>query len=81
MTWSTPQLIHAISLSENIINGQSISAFVIKLYSNHQLVNTLEGSTVGHKRILTIPSVTADKIEIEITDLYGRENMGKIAVY
>ena len=81
LAWSTPQLIKAVSLTENIINGQSISAFVIKLYSNHQLVETLEGSTVGHKRILTLPSVTADKIEIEITDLYGRENIGKIAVY
>lgn len=81
MIWPSPISIHALALTENIMNGQSISFFKINLYLENELVNTLEGSTVGHKRILTFPNIRVDKLEIVILDIYGRENIKKVEVY
>lgn len=80
-SWPSAIAIKAISLAEKISKGQSISSFKINLYLKNELVHTLEGSTIGHKRILTIPNVSADRIEIVITDLYGRENIRNVEVY
>lgn len=61
-----PQLINAVVLKEDISRGQLISSFTITLYKEDKWIKALQGTTIGHKRILTFDPVEADRIDLFI---------------
>lgn len=80
-TFTTLTAINAISLSEKIIKGQSISGSTIQFYSNGSLVHTIQGSTIGHKRIYTFEPIEVNKLVITLNDKYGRDNFKSLSLY
>ncbi len=60
--------INCIILKENIATGQKIKSFTIQLRLKNNIVDTLDGTTVGKKRILTFPSIDIDSFLIKIDE-------------
>lgn len=61
-----PQLINAVVLKEDISRGQFISSFTIALYKEDKWIQAVQGTTIGHKRILTFDPVEVGRIDLFI---------------
>jgi alpha-L-fucosidase len=72
---------NTIVLSEPIAKGQFISGFTIVLKNKRNAVKEITGTTVGNKRIITFPAITADAIEIKIKGLRGKPSLDRISLY
>jgi alpha-L-fucosidase len=59
--------VNMIVLQEEISRGQSIAAFSCLLYNGNKLQKTIEGTTIGNKRIIYFPAVMATRVELIIT--------------
>jgi alpha-L-fucosidase len=59
--------VNMVVLQEELLRGQSIATFSCLLYDGKKLQQTIEGTTIGHKRILYFPAVTATRVELKIT--------------
>ncbi|MDQ6761947.1 MAG: alpha-L-fucosidase [Bacteroidota bacterium] len=77
-----PQKINCIALKENLVNGQHCIKFKIKLMNEkHQLIKEINGTTIGHKRILTFPTTEASTLSFEIQNQKGVTAISEIAAY
>ncbi len=76
-----PQKFNCILLKEKLANGQHCKSFRITISSNGQTVKEIEGTTVGHKRILTFPEVSATDVSFSITDQKGITGISEIETY
>ena len=69
ITMKEPALINTLVLYEDLRQGQSLTRFSVRLYdANKQLIHTVEGTTVGRKRILTFPRVRVASMALVIED-------------
>ena len=50
-------------------------------FSFDNIVKEIKGTTIGHKRIITFPTIHFDKISIRMNDLYSRDNFKSMEVY
>lgn len=75
------RLINSIVLKEDINKGQAIKKFQIKLYDKNILVKTINGTTIGRKRILTFPSENCTSFLIEIEEAKQNPAIKKIEAY
>jgi len=80
IAFNQPEKINCIVLKENLATGQNCAKFTIQLLNkDQQIVKTIEGTTIGHKRILTFPETEASFINLVIneqkgfTKIYGME--------
>ena len=74
--------INCIVLEEDISNGQFCSQFDLSLYNEkNELVHTINGTTIGHKRILTFPSQTIKKIILRVTEQKAPLRIQSIKAY
>jgi len=62
------QSINAIILKEDIALGQRVARFTIHLKNGDNTVRTIEGTTIGRKRILTFPATEVTGIELVIDE-------------
>ncbi len=77
-----PQKINCIVLEENLLKGQHCIRFKIKLMDEkHQLIKEIDGTTIGHKRILTFPSTQVGSLSLEIEDQKGITDIAEIEAY
>jgi alpha-L-fucosidase len=58
--------INCLQLIENIQAGQTIRNFTIELYKQQELIKTIQGTSIGNKRILSFTAETIDNIKIYI---------------
>ncbi|WP_323821376.1 alpha-L-fucosidase [Algoriphagus sp. C2-6-M1] len=61
--------------------GQRVKAFVLEKESDGNWEKITEGTTVGHKRILPFPDVSASKIRVRFTDGKDIPVISKIGIY
>jgi alpha-L-fucosidase len=73
--------INTIVLTEPIAKGQFISGFTIVLKDNKNAVKEITGTTVGNKRIITFPTITANAVEVKIKGLRGEPSLNSISLY
>ena len=59
--------INCVVLEEDISKGQRVEEFDVMALVDDQWVKAASGTTIGKKRILTFPSVRADRIELKVT--------------
>ncbi len=77
-----PSTINCIILEENLVAGQQCAAFTIELKDqNNQLIKEIEGTTIGHKRILTFPDTEVNSIVLKIQDQKKSTRIAEIAAY
>ena len=80
ISFSKPTKINCIVLSERIINGQTITGFRIMILNGGEK-SEITGTTIGHKRILSFPAITAESIELYLTDMQNRDNLASVSAY
>ncbi len=82
VTLESPHKINCIVLKENLAKGQKCAAFTIKLFNkNHGIVKEINGTTIGHKRILTFPSEEINFITFSITDEKESTRISELKIY
>jgi alpha-L-fucosidase len=77
ITLKKPTTINTILLKENLLTGKTIRTFTIALYNGSNLVHTIKGTSIGHKRILSFNSATITSIKI----LLNTQNLLSVAAY
>ena len=68
-------------LQEDISRGQRVEKFVIEARSGNGWDTIATGTTIGHKRLLRLPPVTADEIRLSITSSRARPHISTFALY
>lgn len=70
-----------IVLQEYIPLGQRVAAFEVEVRKDGEWVQVAKETTIGYKRILLIPSVTADAVRIHITEADACPVLNRLALY
>lgn len=76
-----PSTIKHIILKENIRLSQRIETFEISCFFEDKIVNTYAGTIVGYKKIIKVPEILADSVQIKITDSRISPTLAYIGVY
>ncbi len=76
-----PVLFDRIMIQEPIRFGQRISEFEIKGLVNGEWIPLAKGTTIGYKRILRIPPVRAEKIQLLITKSNNTPAISNFGLY
>jgi alpha-L-fucosidase len=78
-----PQLtkINCIGLYEYLHQGQSIRNFKIELYNGNKMEGTVDGTTIGRKRLLTFPAVAITHFKVYLDDKNGGDNVRAVTAY
>ncbi|WP_432709568.1 alpha-L-fucosidase [Pedobacter sp.] len=69
------------AIQENISIGQRIEAFVLEYKDSGEWKRITEGTTVGFKRLLRFPTVTADTLRLRITSSRLNPTIAEIGIY
>jgi alpha-L-fucosidase len=75
------ETINCILLKEYIALGQSIKQFKCLLKKGDETVKTIDGTTIGHKRLLTFDPTVITSVDIVIEDTKGIALISDIAAY
>ena len=68
-------------LQEFIEKGQRVKQFVVEYFDNGNWQKLDEQTTIGYKRILRFPEVTASRLRIRITDAWEAPCLAEIQVF
>ena len=68
-------------LQEFIEKGQRVKQFVVEYFDNGNWQKLDEQTTIGYKRILRFPEVTASRLRIRITDAWEAPCLTEIQVF
>lgn len=66
-TMNKAQTFDVLSLQENIKIGQRVEQFVFEYKEGNEWKVAAEGTTIGYKRLLRFPEVTASEVRLKIT--------------
>ncbi|MDQ6888943.1 MAG: alpha-L-fucosidase, partial [Bacteroidota bacterium] len=80
--FKSPQKINCIVLKENLLNGQQCIKFKLKLMNaSFGLIKEINGTTIGHKRIITFPATEANIIGLSIDQQKNTTDISEIEAY
>lgn len=77
----SPQTFDVLSLQENIRVGQRIEEFVLEVQEGTEWKEVAKGTTVGYKRLLRFPAVTARKIRLRILSSRLQPTLAEVGVF
>ncbi len=81
LTFPKPRTFDLVSLQEQIRQGQRIESFVVEAWTGQGWAHLGAGTTIGHKKLLRFPSVTANKLRIHITSSRASPTLAEIGCY
>ena len=73
--------INCIVLREAIHLGQTVRKFNIVFYKGSKITGEVNGTSVGHKRILTFPAINITSFRVYLEDAKGSDNISGVAAY
>jgi alpha-L-fucosidase len=76
-----PTYVDRIVLQEPIRLGQRVSAFSVEVRVEGYWMPVARGTTIGHKRILRVPGVEADRVRVTIEDAVARPAVSRIGLF
>lgn len=76
-----PTLFNRFLVQEHIQLGQRVRSFTVEALVNNRWKEISRGRTIGYKRILRFPAVTATKVRLRITDTYAAPLISSIGLY
>lgn len=79
--FATEKTFNVLALQENIRKGQRIEKFVLEYWDNNEWKKATEGTTVGYKRLLQFPQVTAKKVRLHILSSRLNAYLSEIGLY
>lgn len=72
---------NVLLLQENITIGQRVESFVFEYWDGKEWKKATEGTTIGFKRLLEFPSVTASKVRLRILAARLQPALAEIGLY
>jgi alpha-L-fucosidase len=81
ITFSDPTTFNVMSLQENIRKGQRIEAFELEYKQGAAWIPIVKGTTVGYKRLMRFPSVTATAIRLKINAYRMKPQLSEFGLY
>ena len=81
VTLGGPKAFNRLVLQENIALGQRIAAFTVEARIDGQWKTVAEETTIGFKRIVLLPNLTADAVRIRIDESLAKPLLKSIALY
>ena len=77
-----PQKFNCIILKEDIAYGQHCMKFkILMMNKKHELIKEIEGTTIGHKRIITFPETKASIVGLSIEEQKSATDISEIETY
>ncbi|HTJ79372.1 MAG TPA: alpha-L-fucosidase [Rariglobus sp.] len=76
-----PTVFNRFLIQETIRFGQRVKSFMVEAFVRGNWQEIARGTTIGYKRILRFPSVTATKVRVTITDAKASPVISKIGLY
>jgi alpha-L-fucosidase len=76
-----PATFNTVMLQEPVFMGQRIAGFMVYTWQNDQWEKLTQGTTIGYKRLLKTPTVTTQKLKVEITEAKAVPLLAKIGVF
>ena len=76
-----PTKFNRILIQEYIMLGQRVKEFNVEVYKNNEWIKIAEETTIGRKRILRLPEVTALRLQINITNCKACPVISNIEIY
>jgi alpha-L-fucosidase len=73
--------VNCIVLQEAIQHGQSIGKFEITFWRGQQVLDRINGTTIGRKRIISFPTKEIDSFSISVLDARGKGLIREVAAY
>ena len=82
LEFNEPQKINCVVLEEYLGNGQHCKKFSLSLKDKEgEVVRKINGTTIGHKRIITFPSTDVSLITLTIEDQKGGTGIRNVEAY
>ncbi|MCD6303867.1 MAG: alpha-L-fucosidase [Planctomycetes bacterium] len=81
LTLSEPRTFNCAMLQEHILSGQRIERFRIEAMDGGKWRGLAEGTTVGYKRLVRFPAVTARKVRVRILESRLCPTLSRFALY
>ncbi|MCR8668713.1 alpha-L-fucosidase [Aestuariibaculum sp. M13] len=75
------QVFNRLVLQEYINEGQRIKRFTIKALVGNNWKNIIKGTTIGYKRILRLPDIATNKLQIHIEEALDQPLIADISIY
>lgn len=76
-----PQTFDVLALQENLQIGQRIESFILEYKEGEIWKKITEGSTVGYKRLLRFPALTANEVRLRILSSRLEPALAEIGLY
>jgi alpha-L-fucosidase len=76
-----PETFDVLAIQENITVGQRIEKFVLEYKDGQEWKKITEGTTVGYKRLLRFPKVTAKQLRLRIEASRLNPTIAEIGIY
>jgi alpha-L-fucosidase len=68
-------------LQENIGIGQRVEKFILEYWDGAAWKQATEGTTIGYKRLLRFPAITADKVRLKIESSRLNPTISTLGLY
>lgn len=82
IAFRNPQRINCIILKELLIKGQQCRSFSLLLMNkNHELIKKIEGTTIGNKRVITLPPMDVSFINLRVDNQKKQTAVSEIEAY
>ena len=76
-----PERINVVRIEEPIALGQRVEAFRLEVFDAGQWKTVAKGSTIGHKRLVRFPTVTAQRVRLSIDKSLAPPAISSLGVY
>jgi alpha-L-fucosidase len=63
--------VNTIIIREDLTHGQRVKNFVVQILDDDKKSRYVQGTTIGHQRILTFPRIRTAFIAIRLLDSFG----------
>lgn len=76
-----PRAIDRVLLQEAIALGQHVAGFIVEAEVDGRWIRAATGTTIGHKRILPVPPMTASAVRVRIMDSDGPPAIAELSLH
>jgi alpha-L-fucosidase len=80
-TWEQPRTFDRALIMENIRLGQRVKSFELEAWDGQSWQPVAKGTTIGYKRLLRFPAVTAARVRLAIRDARGAPALSEFGLF
>jgi alpha-L-fucosidase len=81
IVFDEPKFVNTVVIREDLKYGQRVKSFIIQILDEDKKSQYIQGTTIGHQRILTFPAIKTAFIAIRFLDSFGNPMIGGVDVF